>query len=267
MSFTIHDFRVQLREKNRLCDELTVRISELKHELANRNLLLRDNAELIRKKDEVISIKESIIKEKDNQIAKLEVELLNLKNTRNTSASKGSLNINGKPETNLKNNSFLKRSNLNLSNIFGGSTDNEKKSPDFKISFNNGSSKNNNANVPKSKRIAISAETTQNRFKSKENRLQLVEYPKNKTTKDLISNAIFENDFMKNLEPHHIEKIVECMYPVEFSQNDLIIQEGDVGHVVYTSEGRGLFGGHRIFSEMSFIVSDSNKNRGPSRGK
>jgi len=46
-----------------------------------------------------------------------------------------------------------------------------------------------------------------------------------------------------------------------------VIQESDVGHVVYTSEGRGLFGGHRIFSGMSFIVSDSNKNRGPSRGK
>ncbi len=235
MSFSVHDFRVQLREKNRLCDELTARISEMKYDLANRNLLLRENAELIRKKDEIISIKESIIKEKDNQIAKLEAELFNLKNIKITSSSKGPINL-IKPDNSLKNNIFSKRSNLTLSNFFGGGNDIEKKSPDLKSGFVNLTNKN--INVPKSKRIAISAETTQNRFKSKESRLQLVEYPKIKITKDLISNAIFENDFMKNLEPHHIEKIVECMYPVEFKQNDLIIQEGDEGHVVYIMEGK-----------------------------
>ena len=42
---------------------------------------------------------------------------------------------------------------------------------------------------------------------------------------------------MKNLESHHIEKIVECMYPVEFEKDSLIIQEGDVGNVVYVTEG------------------------------
>lgn len=42
---------------------------------------------------------------------------------------------------------------------------------------------------------------------------------------------------MKNLEAHHIEKIVECMYPVEFKKNNLIIQEGEVGNIVYTLEG------------------------------
>ena len=58
-----------------------------------------------------------------------------------------------------------------------------------------------------------------------------------KSTKEFIKNGIFENDFMKNLEVHHIEKIVECMYPVDFEKNSLIIQEGDVGYVVYITEG------------------------------
>ena len=42
---------------------------------------------------------------------------------------------------------------------------------------------------------------------------------------------------MINLEVNQIESIVECMYPVEFSQDSLIIKEGDVGNVVYIIEG------------------------------
>jgi cGMP-dependent protein kinase len=90
----------------------------------------------------------------------------------------------------------------------------------------------------KHKRVAISAEPTQNRFnKSKELRSPLKQYSKTEATKEFLKNAIYENDFMKNLESHHIEKIVECMYPVEFEKNSLIIQEGDVGNKVYVTEG------------------------------
>jgi cGMP-dependent protein kinase len=42
---------------------------------------------------------------------------------------------------------------------------------------------------------------------------------------------------MKNLEVNQIESIVDCMYPVEFSEDSLIIKEGDVGNVVYIIEG------------------------------
>ena len=42
---------------------------------------------------------------------------------------------------------------------------------------------------------------------------------------------------MKNLEIDHIENIVDCMYPVEFAKDSLIIKEGDIGNVVYIIEG------------------------------
>ena len=45
---------------------------------------------------------------------------------------------------------------------------------------------------------------------------------------------------MKNLEIDHIESIVECMYPVEFIKDSLIIKEGDIGNIVYIIEGRFL---------------------------
>ena len=56
-------------------------------------------------------------------------------------------------------------------------------------------------------------------------------------TKEFLTNAIFDNDFMKNLESDQIENIVECMYPVEFAKNSLIIKEGDIGNMVYITQG------------------------------
>lgn len=58
------------------------------------------------------------------------------------------------------------------------------------------------------------------------------------STRDLIKQAILDNDFMKNLDTGQIQAIVECMYPVEYSLHDIIIQEGDVGSLVYVMEGK-----------------------------
>lgn len=56
-------------------------------------------------------------------------------------------------------------------------------------------------------------------------------------TKELIKNAILENDFMRYLDMEQICEIVECMSPVEVSRDCLIIREGDVGSLVYVMEG------------------------------
>ena len=45
---------------------------------------------------------------------------------------------------------------------------------------------------------------------------------------------------MKNLEMDQIMSIVDCMYPLEHGDSSLIIQEGDVGNLVYIMEGRAL---------------------------
>ena len=62
-------------------------------------------------------------------------------------------------------------------------------------------------------------------------------------TQELLKNAIAENDFMKNLEIDQINNIVNCMYPVEFAKDSLIIKEGDIGNIVYATEGRLLGNG------------------------
>ena len=43
---------------------------------------------------------------------------------------------------------------------------------------------------------------------------------------------------MKHLDNAQIEEIVECMYPVDYAANSLIIKEGDVGSIVYVMEGK-----------------------------
>ncbi|MGH0151666.1 UNVERIFIED_CONTAM: hypothetical protein FKN15_020571 [Acipenser sinensis] len=55
-------------------------------------------------------------------------------------------------------------------------------------------------------------------------------------SKELIKEAILDNDFMKNLELSQIQEIVDCMYPVEYGKDSCIIKEGDVGSLVYVME-------------------------------
>jgi cGMP-dependent protein kinase len=60
------------------------------------------------------------------------------------------------------------------------------------------------------------------------------------SSKELIKKAILENDFMKNLDTSQIQEIVECMYPVMKPSGTMIIEEGEVGQLVYVMEGEYL---------------------------
>lgn len=60
-------------------------------------------------------------------------------------------------------------------------------------------------------------------------------------SRELIKGAILDNDFMKNLESTQIREIVDCMYPVEYAAESVIIKEGDVGSIVYVMEGKFFF--------------------------
>ena len=53
---------------------------------------------------------------------------------------------------------------------------------------------------------------------------------------------------MKNLELGQIREIVDCMYPVEYTKDSMIIKEGDVGSLVYVMEGKFML---FIFKENS----------------
>ncbi|XP_064871312.1 uncharacterized protein LOC135568456 [Oncorhynchus nerka] len=87
----------------------------------------------------------------------------------------------------------------------------------------------------RTKRQAISAEPTAIDIQDLSH-VRLPFYPKSPQSKDLIKEAILDNDFMKNLELSQIQEIVDCMYPVEYGKDSCIIKEGDVGSLVYVME-------------------------------
>ncbi|XP_060950841.1 cGMP-dependent protein kinase 1-like [Limanda limanda] len=87
----------------------------------------------------------------------------------------------------------------------------------------------------RSKRQAISAEPTAWDI-SALSHVTLPFYPKSPESKDLIKDAILDNDFMKNLELSQTQEIVDCMYPVDYGKDACIIKEGDVGSLVFVME-------------------------------
>lgn len=64
-------------------------------------------------------------------------------------------------------------------------------------------------------------------------------FSKDDSSRQLIREAIQDNDFLQNLDNVQIREIVDCMYPVEFQKDSIIIREGEIGSIVYVlQEGK-----------------------------
>ncbi|KAM8837110.1 cGMP-dependent protein kinase 1-like isoform 2-T2 [Spinachia spinachia] len=117
----------------------------------------------------------------------------------------------------------------------------------------------------RSKRQAISAEPTACNI-SDLSHVTLPFHPKSPRSKEMIKDAILDNDFMKNLELSQIQEVVDCMYPVDYGKDACIIKEGDVGSLVYvmeegkvevTKEGKKLctMGPGKVFGELAILYN------------
>lgn len=92
------------------------------------------------------------------------------------------------------------------------------------------------------------------------------EVPKSTRSKELLRQAILENDFLKNLEMGQVMEIVESMYSVEYAEGALIIKEGDIGSMLYimedgrvevTKEGKLLsyMSPGKVFGELAILYN------------
>ncbi|XP_068160902.1 cGMP-dependent protein kinase 1-like [Antennarius striatus] len=117
----------------------------------------------------------------------------------------------------------------------------------------------------RSKRQAISAEPTACDITDLSH-VTLPSHPKSPQLKEMIREAILDNDFMKNLELSQIHEIVDCMHPVDYGKDACIIEEGDVGSLVYvmeegkvevTKEGLKLctMGPGKVFGELAILYN------------
>nr|XP_045598842.1 cGMP-dependent protein kinase, isozyme 1-like [Procambarus clarkii] len=66
-------------------------------------------------------------------------------------------------------------------------------------------------------------------------KIHIQRFDKDFRSKQLIKDAIMDNDFLKHLDSSQVREIVDSMYPQEFGANTWVIREGDAGSHLYVS--------------------------------
>ena len=56
-------------------------------------------------------------------------------------------------------------------------------------------------------------------------------------SKQLIKDAILDNDFLKNLDSNQVREVVDCMYEKHVKTGEYIIREAEAGQHLYVSAG------------------------------
>ncbi|XP_046463610.1 cGMP-dependent protein kinase, isozyme 1-like [Daphnia pulex] len=96
--------------------------------------------------------------------------------------------------------------------------------------------------------------------------LLVTSHDKDFRAKQLIKDAVMENDFLKNLDATQVREIVESMYPREFEKGSYVIREGDAGsHLYVSAEGEleviqgdrvlGRMGPGKAFGELAILYN------------
>ncbi|XP_020614640.1 cGMP-dependent protein kinase 1-like isoform X2 [Orbicella faveolata] len=92
----------------------------------------------------------------------------------------------------------------------------------------------------------------------------LKHYAKSDRSKELIKDAILDNDFLKKLESSQIREVVECMYEKKWKKDEFLIKEGESGSDLFVlEEGKvkvmkegavlGQMGPGRVFGELAIL--------------
>nr|CAD7203565.1 unnamed protein product [Timema douglasi] len=85
-------------------------------------------------------------------------------------------------------------------------------------------------------------------------------------SKQLIKDAIMDNDFLKNLDSSQVRELVDSMYPQEYSKGSYVINEGGSGcHLFVSAEGEfevikedkvlGRMGPGKAFGELAILYN------------
>ncbi|CAL4105791.1 unnamed protein product [Meganyctiphanes norvegica] len=69
----------------------------------------------------------------------------------------------------------------------------------------------------------------------KHEKIVIQRFEKDFRSKQLIKDAIMDNDFLKHLDSSQVREIVDSMYPQEFAAGSWVIREGDVGSHLFVS--------------------------------
>ncbi|XP_063226398.1 cGMP-dependent protein kinase, isozyme 1 isoform X2 [Bacillus rossius redtenbacheri] len=96
--------------------------------------------------------------------------------------------------------------------------------------------------------------------------IQIQRYDKDFRSKQLIKDAIMDNDFLKNLDSSQVRELVDSMYPREYPKGSYVIREGGAGaHLYVSAEGEyevikedkvlGRMGPGKAFGELAILYN------------
>lgn len=85
-------------------------------------------------------------------------------------------------------------------------------------------------------------------------------------SKQLIKDAIMDNDFLKNLDSSQVRELVDSMYSLAVGQGEYVIREGEAGaHLFVSAEGEfevikdqkvlGKMGTGKAFGELAILYN------------
>uniref|UniRef100_A0A5S6R063 cGMP-dependent protein kinase n=1 Tax=Trichuris muris TaxID=70415 RepID=A0A5S6R063_TRIMR len=101
---------------------------------------------------------------------------------------------------------------------------------------------------------------------SKESRVSLNHFTKSPQAKQLIRNAILQNDFLRHLDREQVSEMVECAYERDVNADEFVIQEGSAGtHLYVAAAGElqvskadkvlGRMGPGKVFGELALLYN------------
>lgn len=91
-------------------------------------------------------------------------------------------------------------------------------------------------------------------------------FEKDFRSKQLIKDAIMDNDFLKNIDSTQVRELVESMYSLEVRRDEYVIREGEAGAHLFVSaagefevikEGKvlGRMGKGKAFGELAILYN------------
>lgn len=119
-------------------------------------------------------------------------------------------------------------------------------------------------NISDRKKQGVSAESSESAGQASD--ITITKYEKDFRSKQLIKDAIMDNDFLKNLDSSQVREIVDSMYSKEFKAGSYVIREGDAGaHLFVSAEGDfeviqgdkvlGSMGPGKAFGELAILYN------------
>ncbi|XP_058985512.1 mucin-2 isoform X2 [Musca domestica] len=118
---------------------------------------------------------------------------------------------------------------------------------------------------PVLKKQGVSGESCETSMQQNIN-VPIPKYDKDFASKQLIKDAIMDNDFLKNIDASQVRELVDSMYSVSIPKGKFVIREGEVGaHLYVSAEGEfevekngkvlGVMGPGKAFGELAILYN------------